>query len=302
MFRSSFSSCISKNTDVIEKPDNENQNHKQNHSHHQQLIELFSPNFRSNICRPRCSESSFHEECIVNKNNNNNMLTRISRKADTTSSFLSERKSLLPPPSDNILLEGQKCPPASPASPYDHSKPKPKPKPKPKRNTTNKKKKKKSTKRRVSKHQFSGDFHAFPTNFNYNGLFSSGTDTEEEDDDKTTLFSSTTDSSSSFRRGRKTIAAAGVDKNNRRAAALIYDVDDDDGDDVKVKDSFAVVKRSRDPYSDFRTSMEEMIIEKQIFSGEDLENLLRCFLSLNSYHHHKVIIRVFTDIWEALFL
>lgn len=302
MFRSSFSSCTSKNTDVIEKPDNENQNHKQNHSRQQQLIELFSPNFRSNICRPRCSESSFHEECIVNKNNN--MLTRISRKADTTSSsFLSERKSLLPPPSDNFLLEGQKCPPASPASPYDHSKHKPKPKPKPKRNTTNKKKRKKSTKRRVSKHQFSGDFHAFPTNFNYNGLFSSGTDTEEEDDDKTTLFSSTTDSSSSFRRGRNTIAAAGVDKKNRRAAALIYDDDVyDNGDDVKVKDSFAVVKRSRDPYSDFRTSMVEMIIEKQIFSGEDLENLLRCFLSLNSYHHHKVIIRVFTDIWEALFL
>lgn len=290
MFRSSFSSCNSKNTvhhDVIERPDEENQNHKQNHSRQpkqQPLIELFSPNFRSNICRPRCSESSFREECIVTKNNNNFIPRRISRKAETAS-FTSERRSLLPP-SDNFLLEGQKCPPASPASPYEHSKPKLK------RNTNSNKKKKKTIKKRVSQARFSGGFHDFPTNFNYNGLFSSGTDTEDEEDDKTTLFSSTTDSSSSFRRGSSKVA-----KNNRRSAALILD-----DDHVKMKDSFAVVKRSRDPYSDFRTSMVEMIIEKQIFSGEDLENLLQCFLSLNSYHHHKVIIRVFTDIWEALFL
>lgn len=69
----------------------------------------------------------------------------------------------------------------------------------------------------------------------------------------------------------------------------------------KVKDTFAVVKRSSDPYNDFRTSMVEMIVEKQIFSPTDLENLLQCFLSLNSFHHHKIIVEVFTEIWEALF-
>lgn len=69
----------------------------------------------------------------------------------------------------------------------------------------------------------------------------------------------------------------------------------------KVKNSFAVVKRSNDPYGDFRTSMVEMIVEKQIFGARDLENLLQTFLSLNSYHHHKVIVQVFTEIWEALF-
>nr|DAD39445.1 TPA_asm: hypothetical protein HUJ06_013768 [Nelumbo nucifera] len=40
----------------------------------------------------------------------------------------------------------------------------------------------------------------------------------------------------------------------------------------KVQESFAVVKHSNDPYSDFRTSM--------------------CFLSLNSIHHHKVIVEL----------
>lgn len=63
----------------------------------------------------------------------------------------------------------------------------------------------------------------------------------------------------------------------------------------------AVVKRSSDPYHDFRTSMVEMIVAKHIFAAKDLENLLRCFLSLNSYHHHKVIIQVFAEIWEAFF-
>ncbi|KAI9120223.1 hypothetical protein K1719_008871 [Acacia pycnantha] len=69
----------------------------------------------------------------------------------------------------------------------------------------------------------------------------------------------------------------------------------------KVRDSLAVVKRSNDPYNDFRTSMVEMIVEKQIFVPKDLENLLQCFLSLNSYQHHKIIVEVFTEIYDALF-
>lgn len=69
----------------------------------------------------------------------------------------------------------------------------------------------------------------------------------------------------------------------------------------KVTDTFAVVKSSSDPCNDFRTSMVEMIIEKQIFGERELEQLLHCFLSLNSPHHHKVIVEVFTEIWDALF-
>ena len=71
--------------------------------------------------------------------------------------------------------------------------------------------------------------------------------------------------------------------------------------DGRVKDSFAVVKKSSDPHNDFRTSMVEMIVEKQIFSAKDLETLLQCFLSLNSENHHGVIVEVFTEILEALF-
>ncbi|CAI0417592.1 unnamed protein product [Linum tenue] len=47
--------------------------------------------------------------------------------------------------------------------------------------------------------------------------------------------------------------------------------------------------------------MMEMIIEKQIFGARDLEQLLQCFLSLNSGHHHRIIVEVFAEIWEPLF-
>ncbi|KAI3920560.1 hypothetical protein MKW92_039625 [Papaver armeniacum] len=69
----------------------------------------------------------------------------------------------------------------------------------------------------------------------------------------------------------------------------------------KVKESFAVVKKSEDPYQDFRKSMMEMILEKQMFESKDLEQLLHCLLSLNSKHHHPIIIQAFSEIWEFLF-
>ncbi|GFZ10306.1 ovate family protein 8 [Actinidia rufa] len=39
--------------------------------------------------------------------------------------------------------------------------------------------------------------------------------------------------------------------------------------DGKVKESFAVVKRSKDPYEDFKRSMLEMILEKQMFDVKE---------------------------------
>ncbi|CAL5344534.1 unnamed protein product [Camellia sinensis] len=65
----------------------------------------------------------------------------------------------------------------------------------------------------------------------------------------------------------------------------------------KVKKSFAMVKKSEDPYENFKRSMMEMILEKQMFEARDLEQLLECFFSLNSHNHYKA----FTDIWETLF-
>ncbi|KAF2302283.1 hypothetical protein GH714_033983 [Hevea brasiliensis] len=69
----------------------------------------------------------------------------------------------------------------------------------------------------------------------------------------------------------------------------------------KVRESFAVVKKSEDPYEDFKRSMMEMILEKQMFEVTDLEQLLQCFLSLNSRHYHGVIVEAFSEIWEDLF-
>lgn len=71
--------------------------------------------------------------------------------------------------------------------------------------------------------------------------------------------------------------------------------------DGKVRESFAVVKKSENPYEDFKRSMMEMILEKQMFDDKDLEQLLHCFLSLNAREHHLVIVQAFSEIWDALF-
>ncbi|XP_061364903.1 transcription repressor OFP5 [Gastrolobium bilobum] len=65
-------------------------------------------------------------------------------------------------------------------------------------------------------------------------------------------------------------------------------------------DSFAVVKCSLDPQQDFRDSMIEMIIEKQISRPEEMEELLACYLTLNSNEYHDIIIRVFRQVWLHL--
>lgn len=68
-----------------------------------------------------------------------------------------------------------------------------------------------------------------------------------------------------------------------------------------VKESFAVVKLSEDPGEDFRRSMAEMVVEKKLYDVEGLEQLLCCFLSLNSRHHHAAIVAAFEDIWDTVF-
>ncbi|KAA8519607.1 hypothetical protein F0562_013948 [Nyssa sinensis] len=61
-------------------------------------------------------------------------------------------------------------------------------------------------------------------------------------------------------------------------------------------DTFAVVKSSFDPQQDFRDSMLEMITEKGIRQPEQLEELLACYLTLNSEEYHDLIINVFRQV------
>ena len=67
----------------------------------------------------------------------------------------------------------------------------------------------------------------------------------------------------------------------------------------KINDTcIAVVKESNDPYEDFKQSMKQMIVEKEIYDNQDLQELLSCFLELNSPSHRDVIIGAFTEIWN----
>ncbi|PSR86228.1 Transcription repressor like [Actinidia chinensis var. chinensis] len=61
--------------------------------------------------------------------------------------------------------------------------------------------------------------------------------------------------------------------------------------------SLAIVKSSVDPQGDFKESMVEMIVEKNIRASKDLEDLLACYLSLNSDEYHEVIVKAFEQIW-----
>ncbi|KAK1697489.1 hypothetical protein QYE76_014186 [Lolium multiflorum] len=67
-----------------------------------------------------------------------------------------------------------------------------------------------------------------------------------------------------------------------------------------IAESYPVVMVTRDPRTDFRESMEEMISAKGIRDAGDLEDLLACYLSLNDAVHHDLIIEVFEQIWMSL--
>lgn len=57
------------------------------------------------------------------------------------------------------------------------------------------------------------------------------------------------------------------------------------------------MKASTDPSRDFRESMVEMIVENDMRAPEDLEDLLECYLTLNSRENHRVITEVFRGVW-----
>ncbi|XP_059641910.1 transcription repressor OFP1-like [Cornus florida] len=67
-----------------------------------------------------------------------------------------------------------------------------------------------------------------------------------------------------------------------------------------LSETFAVVKSSSDPQRDFRDSMVEVILENNLRASKDLEELLACYLSLNSDVYHDLIVKVFKQIWFDL--
>ncbi|PRQ46562.1 putative transcription factor OFP family [Rosa chinensis] len=236
------------------------------------------------ICRPKCSDDQkqqpINRSCVISRSNTDLMLPR--RKIfERRSPFV---KPEIPP---NSLF--------SHSNPFyevheSHSF-------RQRKKKATKKKKKKTRSKKTDLFAISSS--SLDSNHFYNGWWSSSED-EEKEDETDTLFSSnthTSDSSGSRRRLRSSSQRKGQSFGRRRGGSEVGLMPLQG----KVKDSFAVVKKSSDPYNDFRTSMVEMIVEKQIFSGKDLDHLLQCFLKLNSPHHHRVIIEVFTEIWEALF-
>jgi len=87
-----------------------------------------------------------------------------------------------------------------------------------------------------------------------------------------------------FHHGRKSLSSTTVTSGYRRS----------------FSGSLAIVKSSFNPQKDFRESMVEMIVENNIRASKDLEDLLACYLSLNSDEYHDLIIKVFKQIWFDL--
>ncbi|KAL5231116.1 hypothetical protein ABZP36_029892 [Zizania latifolia] len=70
---------------------------------------------------------------------------------------------------------------------------------------------------------------------------------------------------------------------------------------VAAAGSMAMVKRSLNPYADFRSSMVEMVLVRRICGADAMSDLLMSYLSLNSRRHHPAILAAFEDVWEAIF-
>ncbi|KAK4286320.1 hypothetical protein QN277_002890 [Acacia crassicarpa] len=67
----------------------------------------------------------------------------------------------------------------------------------------------------------------------------------------------------------------------------------------KLSGSIAVEMKSENPYNDFKQSILQMIIDRDIYSTTDLRELLQCFLQLNLPCHHQLILKAFNQICRA---
>ncbi|OEL26241.1 hypothetical protein BAE44_0012739 [Dichanthelium oligosanthes] len=88
-------------------------------------------------------------------------------------------------------------------------------------------------------------------------------------------------------------------RRRRAAAPARHGVEEEDEDHGRrvARESVAVAVDSSEPYEDFRESMVQMVVEKEIYAWDDLNDLLHQFLSLNSPRHHPLILHAFADLW-----
>lgn len=153
-------------------------------------------------------------------------------------------------------------------------------------------------------------------------LLSSSSSDDEYDEDSRNLFSSrsfSSDSSDFYNCPRKNTTKARASVSGpcrappaapRRGASqscrYSFEMPRGSTASAATDGGFAVVKRSADPYEDFRKSMEEMIAEWPEGGGGDgqgehsAESLLETYLVLNSPRHYPVILAAFADVRETL--
>lgn len=231
--------------------------------------------------------------------------------------------------------EGRACPPASPASPSKSSFPASyyyhcihgddaKRELCPSRSKATKKKN--TVRLRSNAYGFTSSSSTETDDEDGDGFFSS--EELREESTTTTFFSSrsfSSDSSEFYASAKKNKKAAAQQRSRRRGSnrretsywppggckggfrPMVAAIDDGKKKKKNKKEKnekgagFAVAKRSRDPYGDFRTSMVEMMMERQLFGAQELERLLHSYLALNSSHLHPLILQAFSDIWLLLF-
>uniref|UniRef100_A0A1D1ZJD3 Transcription repressor n=1 Tax=Anthurium amnicola TaxID=1678845 RepID=A0A1D1ZJD3_9ARAE len=66
------------------------------------------------------------------------------------------------------------------------------------------------------------------------------------------------------------------------------------------RESVPIAMASKDPYRDFRSSMEEMVEAHGLRDWRGLQELLHCYLKLNETKTHKVIVLAFMDLLVQL--
>lgn len=145
-------------------------------------------------------------------------------------------------------------------------------------------------------------------------LVSSSSSDDEYDEDSRNLFSS--DSSDFYNCPRKNTKArasmsgpwrappAAARRGTSQSCRYSFELPRGSTASAATDGGFAVVKRSDDPYEDFRKSMKEMIAEWPAGGDGDgehsAERLLETYLVLNSPRHYPAILAAFADVRETL--